>query len=160
MLPCEPSLNQSVGASRSLSLLLLMCGFIQIAVGRDVALEWFTAHQYSKQGVVTTGKVVETHPDDADRILVDYFVGAQRHRCYTQGEHGARDYAIGDAVNVYYYGAYPVSAFLEKPVWRPWRDLLLLLIPSSVIACILVISRVVRRVRPLRFNDSRGADEI
>jgi hypothetical protein len=77
-----------------------------------------SARRFAFEGQATNGTVIETHPEDHNRLLVAYAVSGVDYRCRSAGPRVASSYRPGEAVQVYYYTSAPGEGFCTKPSWR------------------------------------------
>jgi hypothetical protein len=63
----------------------------------------------------TRGVVAGVHPEDHDRLTVDYIVNGVAHRRREQAPSLARDFAVGDSVVVYFRQSDPIQGRYVRP---------------------------------------------
>ena len=103
--------------------------FFTVAVAISAHGEWTAARRFALEGRSVDGRVVEPHPEDHDKLLVEYEISGLMYRTRSTGPRVARSYYAGDPIRVYYYLSAPDEGFCVEPRWRP--DLL---VASWVIA--------------------------
>lgn len=86
--------------------------------------QWVESRRYLAEGKEARGRILETHPEDHNTLLVAYDVGGVEYRTKTQGPNVARSYRPGETIAVYYFTTAPNRGFCVEPKWRP--DLILL----------------------------------
>lgn len=80
---------------------------------------WQNARRYHVEGRSVMGRIIETHPEDHDTIVVAYTVSETDFRVRTQGPRVARSYQPGDAIQVYHPASAPAEGVCREPRWRP-----------------------------------------
>ncbi len=80
---------------------------------------WQNARRHHMEGRSVMGRIIETHPEDHDTLVVAYTVSGADFRVRTQGPRVARSYRPGDAIQVYHPASAPAEGVCREPRWRP-----------------------------------------
>jgi hypothetical protein len=113
--------------------------FFTLAILLGACSERTATRRFSREGQTTDGTVIETHPEDHDRLLVAYSISGVDYRVRSQGPQVARSYSKGERIPVYYYASAPQAGFCVQPRWRPditvaWWVLAACVIPLWMVA--------------------------
>jgi len=95
------------------------CLFFSIAVGMNAYNSWKATRRFAFEGRSVDGTVLETHPEDHDKLLVAYTISNVDYRTMSAGPRVARDYRAGQSIPVYYHASAPAQGFCTQFSWRP-----------------------------------------
>ncbi len=119
---------------------------------------WVESHRYLAEGKEASGRIIETHPEDHNTLLVAYEVGGVDFRTKTGGPNVASSYRPGERIAVYYYTSAPEHGFCVMPKWRP--DLILLgwilgsgVLPVWMLGALAGAERRMPQYRPALWED-------
>lgn len=97
--------------------------FFTLAIAIHARFEWSQSRQFIREGGSVKGKVMETHPEDHNTLIVAYTISGVDYQSRATGPRDARSYKRGDSIQVYYLASRPGQGFCREPRWRP--DLIL-----------------------------------
>lgn len=96
-----------------------MALFFSIVVAIGACNDWTSSQRFSREGSSVPGRVIETHPEDHNTLIVAYSISGIDYRIRSEGPQVARDYRPGQSIQVYYYTSAPAQGFCIEPRWRP-----------------------------------------
>lgn len=110
---------RSIRQLPALRLVWLSSGlFFTLAIAIYARIEWTQSHQFIREGGSVKGKVMETHPEDHDTLIVAYTISGVDYQSRATGPRVARSYKRGDPIQVYYLASKPGQGFCREPRWR------------------------------------------
>ena len=132
---------------------LFMVVVMTIATATEAWFERQEAHRYLEEGRKVMGRVIETHPEGHNTLIVAYTVSGLDFRARTRGTRLASSYQPGEPIQVYYNASAPAQGFCVEPRWDPETRFLFFGITAGLGPLWLIggLGMMVRRILKTRF---------